>query len=273
MTIDWNVKAYSKGRMSARQRQAYHRQTEAIRLTAQRGMRANLKRVFKAQENAILALDDPTMDDVYTVILTSVPAFQLIFESTYTQVANRMYPLLDSTQNVKAWYALFETKAKRKETPPTPYEAAMKQWIRNECGEKIAWINQTTLDQVKDIYEASDNQIDFRNNISELFDDEITPYRSNAIARTETACATNRASVETMRSLDFKGRKSWMSVGDADVRDTHAHIDGMTVDFDGWFEWTSKEGMHVKMECPLDHKWSPPASEVVNCRCDVIFEL
>lgn len=269
--MSYAVKAVSKGRMTARQRQAYHRETETIRLAYQRSMRANLRRVFRAQEEAILALDDPTMDDVYTIILTSVPAFEKVYESTYMGIANRMYPMLDASMGRKQ-YTEWVTKRKKKEEP-TAYEAAMRNWIRTECGEKIAWINQTTLDQVKDIYEASDNQIDFRNNISELFDDSITPYRSNAIARTETACATNRASVETMRSLDFKGKKSWMSVGDADVRDTHARIDGMTVDFDGWFEWTSKEGLNVRMECPLDHKWSPPASEVVNCRCDVIFEL
>lgn len=269
--MDWNVKAFSKGGMSARQKQAYHRQVEAIRATAQKGMRANLRRAFRAQEAEILALQDPTLDDVRNVIIESLPVFTRIYEVTYTRVADRMYPMLDRNANVKAWYEA-ETKDKRKDKV-TPYEAMMGQWIREECGEKIAWINQTTLDQVKVIFEASSNQIEFRDSISHLFDDHITPYRSNAIARTETACATNRASVETMKALDFKGTKSWMSVGDADVRDTHAAIDGMTVDMDGYFEWTSKEGFAVKMECPLDHKWAPPASEVVNCRCDVIFEF
>lgn len=263
------IPALVKGGMSSAQRAQYHQQTERIRATAQRGMRANLRRVFRAQENAILSLDDPSMDDVRTILLTSVPAFERIYETSYMGVADRMYPLLQPKQKA---YSVFEVK-KDKPKKDSAYDARMREWIRDYCGEKIVQINQTTLDQVKLIFEASANQIEFRDAIAPLFDNHITPYRSNAIARTETACATNRASVECMRSLDFRGRKTWMAVGDADTRDTHRHIDGMTVDFDGVFEWTSKEGYAVKMECPLDPKYGAPASEVVNCRCDVIFDF
>lgn len=257
-----------KGRISARDRQRIHRQTERIRLTHQRAMRASLKQAFRTQEEAILSIPEPTMDDVYGIVLRSVPMFTRIFEVTYVGVADDMYPLLDPLAGKSYAPAIV-----RKDQDETLYEIAIREWIRRECGEKIVEINQTTLNQVKRIYERTSNQIEFRDEVSKLFDNSITPYRSNAIARTETACATNRASVETMRSLDFRGTKVWMAVGDADTRDTHALIDGMRVDFDGIFEYTGLRGGLVRMECPLDSKYAAPPEEVVNCRCDVGFEL
>jgi len=257
-----------KGRISARDRQRIHRQTERIRLTHQRAMRASLKQAFRTQEEAILSIPEPTMDDVYNIVLRSVPMFTRIFEVTYVGVADDMYPLLDPLAGKAYAHPIV-----RKDDEETFYELSIREWIRRECGEKIVEINQTTLNQVKRLYETTRNQIEFRDELSKLFDNSITPYRSNAIARTETACATNRASVETMRSLDFRGAKVWMSVGDADVRDTHARIDGLRVDFDGIFEYTGLRGGLVRMECPLDSKYGAPPEEVVNCRCDVGFEL
>ncbi|MBR6911202.1 MAG: hypothetical protein IKN41_05025 [Candidatus Methanomethylophilaceae archaeon] len=260
------IKGVVKGKMTNAQRARYHQQTERIRYTAQKSMRANLRRIFKAQEAAILELPDPSMDQVRNILIQSVPALNRVFEATYVNVADAIYPLLD--KDVKS-YASYDVKAKKEDTA---YEAAIREWIRNECGIKITYINETTLNQVRALFEASANQIEFREAIAPLFDNSITPFRSNAIARTETACATNRASVTTMESLGFDGRKTWLAVGDMDTRDTHMHMDNVTVDFDQDFEWDRPDGIHVRMECPLDHKWAPPASEVVNCRCDVGFE-
>jgi len=268
---NYAVKGFTKGSMPARQRIRYHQQMERIRLTHQRGMRSNLKRIFRAQEDAILSLDEITMNDVADILIRSVPAFDKVYEVTYAGIADDVYPMLVSDADAKALWERWATKGREEEE--TAYGVAIREWIRRECGEKIVAINQTTLDQVKRIYESTANQIEFREAIAHLFDDSITPYRSNAIARTETACATNRASVETMDALGFEGRKTWLAVGDQDTRDTHMHVDGMTVDFDGYFEWDRPDGIHVKMECPLDGTWAPPASEVVNCRCDVGFEL
>jgi len=270
MGIDVTVKAVSRGPMTALQRSRVFRQMERIRVTRQRSMRANLRRVFRFQEHEILELDDPTMDDVRNVLMTTIPYFTRIYETTYVNIADDVYPMLIKDADAKSMRALWETKREKEETA---YEAAIREWIRENCGEKIVQINETTLMQVKAIYEASRNQIEFREAVSELFDNSITPYRSNAIARTETACATNRASVETMDSLGFDGQKTWMAVGDMDTRDTHKHVDGMTVAFDGYFEWDRPDGIHVRMECPLDGTWAPPASEIVNCRCCVGFEL
>jgi len=257
-----------KGKMTARDRQRIHRQTERIRVTHQRSMRASLRVVFRAQEERILELDDPTVDGVYNILISTLPAFTRVFETTYVSIAEEMYPMLDLNAGKG-----MSAPVRKADADETLYEVAIREWIRRECGEKIVEINQTTLNQVKRLFETTSNQIEFRNELSKLFDNSITPYRSNAIARTETACATNRASVETMKALDFRGTKVWMAVGDADTRDTHAKLDGMRVAYDEDFKWTSASGIPVRMECPLDSKYGAPPEEVVNCRCDVGFEL
>lgn len=265
--FDWNVKAYSKGAMRPLQARRYHMQVERIRYKHQRVLRSNLLRAYRAELDSLLELASIDPSDAQAAVLEGEPLIRTSLEEAYVSIAYDMYPMMDRTDRAKALYASWETKKGKKETA---YEAAIRQWVRDECGIKITFIDNTVLEQVRRAYEASANQVEFREELAGIFD---SPFRCNAIARTETACATNRASVETMRSLDFQGSKSWMAVGDIDTRDTHAQINGMTVPFDGWFEWTSKEGLPVRMECPLDHKWSPPASEVVNCRCDVIFEM
>lgn len=259
-----NIQLVTKGAMSARDRQRVYRRTEQIRNKHQRSMRANLRSVFRTQEEAIMSLEEPTLDDVYNILVRSVPLFTRVYETTYVSVAEDVYPMLDA-------YAGKSMQFKADE--PTVYELAVREWIRAECGEKIVEINQTTLNQVKRAYERSANQIEFRNEMAKLFEDSIIPYRANAIARTETACATNRSSVETMKTLGFDGTKVWMAVGDADTRDTHARIDGMTVPHDGIFEYIGIKGGLVRMECPLDSKYGAPPEEVVNCRCFVGFEL
>lgn len=263
------VKGVTKGGMSPMQRRRYHQAMERIRYTAQRGMRANIRREFRAQEEAILALDEPTMDAVRDILIMSLPDWRRIYESTYVSIADKVYPYLDTNANIKARFEAMERKGAAEETE---YEAAIREWIRRECGEKIVAINQVTLDKVKRAYESTRNQIEFRTEVSRIFDDEF-PGRSNAIARTETACATNRASVETMDALGFEGWKVWMAVGDADTRDTHSRVDGMRVRQDECFEYTGLKGGLVRMECPLDSKYGAPPEEVVNCRCDVGFEF
>jgi len=264
-----SVKGAVKGGMSPVQKRRYHQAMERIRLTAQRGMRANVRREFRAQEESILALPDPTPDLVRSVLTLSLPDWYRIFEHTYVSIADKVYPYLDTTANIKARYEAMELKGEAEETE---YEVAIREWVRRECGEKIVAINQVTLDRVKRIYETTENQIEFRTEVAKLFDDEF-PGRSNAIARTETACATNRAAVETMDVLGFDGWKVWMAVGDADTRDTHARIDGMRVRQDECFEYVGLKGGLVRMECPLDSKYGAPPEEVINCRCDVGFEF
>lgn len=86
--------------------------------------------------------------------------------------------------------------------------------------------------------------------------------RSVAIARTETVRSSNFGNLEGMRQAGVEG-KQWLSTRDADVRDTHAEMDGQIQSVDDDFVSTSGA------TGPYPGEFSDPA-ESVNCRCTTI---
>ncbi len=88
-----NIQLVTKGAMSLRDRQRVYRRTEQIRNKHQRSMRANLRSVFRTQEEAIMSLEEPTLDDVYNILVRSVPLFTRVYETSYVSIAEDVYPL------------------------------------------------------------------------------------------------------------------------------------------------------------------------------------
>ena len=91
---------------------------------------------------------------------------------------------------------------------------------------------------------------------------EIGPGRASVIARTETVGAQN---IATERAFDQSGvvkAKEWLTSRDADVRDSHAAIDGEQVPIGSRFS----NGVDVPAG-------DGPAGEVVNCRCVMLAVL
>lgn len=269
---DPNIKSFQV--RSAQDRVRYHNQIERIRTKHQRVMRSQLRNCFNLQKHAILNMDgDITMHDVEQIMYDTYPAFYKVFRYTYLAVGDDVYPMTVKTQDIgRSWRPIYVRSADEWDSE-LPYRIALDTWIKQECGNKIREIDNTTLRQVKKCYEKASNQDEFRQMMRELFDNSITPFRSNAIARTETAMATNRCSVETMRSTGFTGQKIWMAVGDMDTRDTHILLDGRTVGMEDKFRFIGQKGGQVIMDCPADSSFGAPPEEVINCRCDIGYEF
>lgn len=86
-------------------------------------------------------------------------------------------------------------------------------------------------------------------------------------ARTAITGAQNEGSLQRMRDaegLGLKVQKRWLATLDSRTRDSHADLDGQTVDVDEPF--VTKDG--TKIMCPGDP--SAPPEEVCNCRCTMI---
>ena len=86
-------------------------------------------------------------------------------------------------------------------------------------------------------------------------------------ARTAVTGAQNEGSLQRMRDaedLGLKVQKRWLATLDSRTRDSHAELDGQTVDVDEPF--VTKDG--TKIMCPGDP--SAPPEEVCNCRCTMI---
>ena len=265
----FNPEVKAIGQLTPYQKRVYANLLERIRGKHQRSMRRNLRTCFKAQCEAILDLEDPSLQDINRALLSKNPLLEQTFEYTYASIADDIYPMVEKTTKVKA---LWEGLEKKSVDTDLFYRAQILQWIQNNCAIKISEINETTILQIQRLYASTSNMIEFRDSVQDLFAGSIEPYRANAIARTETASATNRASLETVKSTGFEGWKIWNTISDMDTRDTHAALNGKKVGRDELFSWFGKYG-YVQMECPGDGTHGAPAGEIVNCRCYLTYEL
>lgn len=154
---------------------------------------------------------------------------------------------------------------------PDPFIAPMVAWIRQFAASRVADINKTTRDRIKDIIaqgvEAGDTVEEIARGIDGLYLDEIIPDRSMTIARTEVGNAANFASNEAAQATGVEMEKTWNSLGDEFVRAEHQDADGQTVaqdeDFvvgDEYLGW------------PGDISKGASAGNVINCRCFITWD-
>ncbi len=114
------------------------------------------------------------------------------------------------------------------------------------------------------------------NRVTGRYSDRLLKVRGDRIARTETMTAMDAGRAEGMAQLIDRGEVSpdavtgtWQSSGNANVRDTHANLDGQLVKFGEAF--TSISG--ARMKHPRDSSLGAPASETVNCACYVGWKV
>lgn len=87
-------------------------------------------------------------------------------------------------------------------------------------------------------------------------------------ARTAVTGAQNAGRIDRMHQAQQMGirvKKKWLSCGDDRVRDSHAAMDGQTVDVDD--DFITGDGNHIAY--PGDP--SAPPEEVYNCRCTLLY--
>lgn len=134
-------------------------------------------------------------------------------------------------------------------------------WLDNRAHLFAREITHTTFEKLKDQFSQS---IDAGESRQELIDRIMTTYdgftekRATTIARTEVHAAMQKGTFEGYRQVNVP-IKIWVTVGDADVRHTHAAQDGDEVPFNQPFA----NGLMF----PGDPEG--PASEVINCRCSI----
>lgn len=103
----------------------------------------------------------------------------------------------------------------------------------------------------------------WRERVKEYFSNGGTVDDLIRIAETETHRDANTAALETAKKAGAKN-KTWITMMDEKVRDTHQYLEGMTVGIDEDF-WTYDN----------DHASAPGMFEFaennVNCRCELLF--
>ena len=93
----------------------------------------------------------------------------------------------------------------------------------------------------------------------------LEKWQCRRIAQTETMIGTAEAGDMAARTLDVRFTKQWCTSGLSNVRDSHAAVDGVTVDENEPFKLPGGLLMY-----PHDTSMGADASEIINCACDVI---
>lgn len=73
---------------------------------------------------------------------------------------------------------------------------------------------------------------------------------------------------EPENMINRQVNKTWQTVGDDKVRDTHNDINGTTIPLNELFVLSS--GSRLKF--PRDETFNPALGDVINCRCSVVYE-
>ena len=261
--FDVNVKAINT--RTRAQRIRAQRQIEAIRTKYEKVMRPQLRTIFNQQKNAIIELESMDPSEIFLAINSNRALFVKSFSWMYEKVSDDILPMIMPTERVKSMWSI-----EKKDPFMDSYIVRRQEYIRDVSGRKITGINDTTLNMVKEVMNESDNMIEFRNGVIDVFDNEIKTFRANTIARTETAYASNNAMYEDTRviaeEMGVDLTKTWQVTLDEKVRDTHMHLDGKTIPNDDLYIWDGKSGV-VMMLHPLDDSRNAPPEEIINCRC------
>lgn len=108
------------------------------------------------------------------------------------------------------------------------------------------------------------------------YSDNLLQLRGETIARTEMLQALAKSQDEAIRQAIDTGTvdpkavtKKWDATGDARTRPSHRAMDGQKVTMDGAFE--TPDG--AKLMHPGDTSLGAPASEIIDCRCRVDYDI
>jgi SPP1 gp7 family putative phage head morphogenesis protein len=145
-------------------------------------------------------------------------------------------------------------------------------WIDKNGLDKAKEINNTTNEvlktQLREILSDSIDEGDsVKETVSKLLNacdgvyDNMSGYRANMIARTETASTVNAGSYATYKTEGIE-KKEWIAVQDDRTRDDHSDADGQIVGVDEAFDVGGEE---------LDYPGDPSgdAGNIINCRCTI----
>jgi hypothetical protein len=140
-------------------------------------------------------------------------------------------------------------------------------------------IDQTTADALRgelmDGMENGETISQLANRISDISDEWVEGWRSEMIARTETARAFTEGHIEAWKSTGVVSRKVWVAAGDACP--FCQEMDGTVVDLeDSFFDQGDEQTAEWRgQEIAMGHDYSdvngPPLHP--NCRCVLVAEL
>lgn len=180
--------------------------------------------------------------------------YRQIYRDSYTEVTHQVVRI--------------ESKAAR--TGLTNFMQEQLSYLEREAARKINMISQSQVDAIRDrvmsgVRAGQSAEEIARQLIADL--PELSRNRAATIARTETHNAALAAIDESLKYKHIVVKsKTWWTVRDNKVRESHQAVHGTTVPYREPFNVGSSQMMR-----PGDDSLGAGAEEIINCRCSVLF--
>lgn len=230
---------------------------------------------FEVEGTAVADTYEVDGDEAATAAIDELQAeWEAILEAAYTAVME----FYGQEQVDK-----LDDSVKRGRRPSTrkfafdPFGQNVQDWITEYAAQKVTEMSKTTKDAIADAIAegmaANETRTQIAKRILDIYQNWATPTdsdvdvsRAMTIARTEVGAASSAAidlaSEQFTDAAGIEFEKTWISSRDGRVRDSHAALDGETVEMDDTFS----NGLRY----PGDPEG--PAEEVIQCRCAVAYE-
>lgn len=157
-------------------------------------------------------------------------------------------------------------------------------WVANArvelaSSDTSGWLNRKARDKRFDKYVRSGEPIPvvIQQKMIARYNDNLLKLRGETIARTEMISTLNRGQYESYQQAIEKGvirqsaiKKIWDSASDARVRDSHATLDGITVDVNEPFV---SPATGASLMFPGDSALGAKGADTINCRCRVRYAV
>lgn len=160
-------------------------------------------------------------------------------------------------------------------TPGGVYEATLRNFATQRCGQNIASVSGTLRTDLTKILANALNE-DANIGIEKLTKriqrdfNALNVWQARRIAQTETMIGLAEASAVAAADCDVEFTKQWCISGVGNSRDAHEAVDGVIVDQDEYFLLTNSDGTTCEMLFPHDNGSSIPAEQIINCACSCI---
>jgi HK97 family phage portal protein len=196
--------------------------------------------------------------DVLAALDKQGPGFQIDWQAQDKKLRDKAEPYLwlGLKQGVEHGRSLLGKKSLSEDQ----LDAQLQSFLVTRC-DNITQINQTVQGKLRDAVtegvQAGETNMQLADRIREIYN--MAAGRSILIARTETVGAVNGGSSLYYKTEGIQ-KKEWLTARDANVRETHQHLEGEVV--------AMSQDFSNGLSYPGDQKGEP--EEVCNCRCTIL---
>lgn len=248
--------------MTQQEKDNYRQRFSSFQQSREKFFAPKLKRALLAQYQTV----------INNVELGSA-AIELINATDITIIINDLYYDAATVYGAKIRADLNRQKARMPIGFSEEMAALIRAYFQTDILNTSQGITETTKNLIRKVFtEAYELGLGIDDIVAKLGNTELSAVRARMIARTETVVSANRGAQFVAKNSGFLLSKEWLSARDNRTRRDHLAENGQIVPMDGFFNVGGYEMAVPGDKGGKDGQSVVPASQIVNCRCTVLYQ-